>query len=222
MAVRVVGADEHRRQRDDADGERRHAEAHGRHLGAAADEGDEGGDDGDRAERGARRVGELRVLGGLQPVDPADAPQPRGAPGGDGAEVDEGGADGGEPAALDEGEQADADLGDGDGDEQPGERDVLGVQAGDAGVDRPGADRGQPGELHDADRHRHRPLARTRRREVAVAERVDDGPSSGTTVSSLIALVLLSARTTVRRVGRSRCYRRLRLPYCSGVSGRHW
>ena len=135
-------------------------ETHGRHPGASTNECDEGSDDGDRSEDGTGRVGELRVLGDLQPVEPADSPQPRHPPGRQGTEVDERGSYRGRPTALHEGEQADADLGDGDGDEQSCQRDVLGVQAGDTGVDRPGPDRGEPGELHDADRHRHRPLAR--------------------------------------------------------------
>ena len=149
-AVRVVGTDEHRGQRDDPDGERREPEAHRRHRRAPTDEGDQGGDGGDGPERGAGGVGELRVLGDLQPVDPADAPQPSRTPRRNGTEVDEDGQDGSEPATLHEGEQADTELGDGDGDEQPGERDVCGVQAGDSGVDRPGADRRETGELHDA------------------------------------------------------------------------
>ena len=158
MAVGVVRPDEHRRQRDDADGERRHPEANGRHLGAAANQGDEGSDDGNRPERGARRVGELRVLGDFQPVDPADAPQPCRAPRRHGTEVDESRDHCGQTATLDQGEQADSDLSNGDGDEQAGQRDVLGVQPGNAGMDRPGPDRSEAGELHDADSDRHRPL----------------------------------------------------------------
>ena len=195
MAVRMVGADEHRSQRDDADGEGRHTEADGRHLGATANERDEGGNDGDRTERGARCVGELRVLGDLQTVDPADAPQPRRSPSRHGAEVDEGRDHCGQATTLDKGEQADPDLGDGDGDEQPSQRDVLGVQSGDPGVDRPGTDRGEAGELHDADGDRHRPLPRRRRRRRGWWwERVSIGASPGTTDSSLITVVLLAPR----------------------------
>ena len=186
----MVGADEHRRQGDDTDGEGRQPEADDRHRGATANERDERGDDGDRTERGAGGIGELRVLGNLQAVDPADAPQPRRSPGRHRTEVDENGQRGRQPAALHEGEQADSELGDSDGHEQPGERGVVGVEAGDAGVDRPGPDRGEAGELHDAHGNRHRPFVGGGRRR---RQGIDDDLVVGHHCLVAHSLVLLSA-----------------------------
>ena len=194
----MVGADEHRRQGDDTDGEGRQPEADDRHRGATANERDERRDDGDRTERGAGGIGELRVLGNLQAVDPADAPQPRRSPGRHRTEVDENGQRGRQPAALHEGEQADSELGDSDGHEQPGERGVVGVEAGDAGVDRPGPDRGEAGELHDAHGNRHRPFVGG---GGGGGRGSTTTSSSDTTVSSLIRSSSSARPPTVRRVG---------------------
>ena len=54
---------------------------------------------------------------------------------------------GGGAAAPDEREQADRDLGGGDGDEQPRQGRVLSVGADGGGVDQPGADRGDASNL---------------------------------------------------------------------------
>ncbi len=199
----MVGADEHRRQGDDTDGEGRQPEADDRHRGATANERDERRDDGDRTERGAGGIGELRVLGNLQAVDPADAPQPRRSPGRHRTEVDENGQRGRQPAALHEGEQADSELGDGDGHEQPGERGVVGVEAGDTGVDRPGPDRGEAGELHDAHGNRHRPVVGGGRRR---RQGIDDDLVVGHHCLVAHSLVLLSApaNSASRRVARPR------------------
>ena len=72
---------------------------------------------------------------------------PRHGPRGDRPGVDEGGGPGGGPSALDEHHEPRRQLRGGDGDEQPGERGVLGVDADRRGVDRAGTERGETGQL---------------------------------------------------------------------------
>ena len=160
LAVTMVvgGTEQHRHDDERSDRPRRHAEVDGGHRRAPADHRGERGDDGDRAERGTDGVGERRRLRVLEAADPRDVEQPGRRPRTDGDAVDHERERGGESSTAHQREQADGDLGDGAGDEEAGERDVVGVDSDGAGVDDAGADRCQSGELHDADADRERPL----------------------------------------------------------------
>ena len=140
VAVHVRAPVHHRHHRQRSDRDRRHPEAGCGRPGLPAHQGDHRGDDRHRAQRGARGVGELWGLRLLEPFDPRDPRDPRDGPRGDRPGVDEGGGSGGGPAALDEHHEPRRELRRGDGDEQPGERGVLGVDADGRGVDRTGAE----------------------------------------------------------------------------------
>ena len=146
--MNVCGARHHRGDGDDGDGEADRRQSEPRRGGSQrparpTHQRHDRGADRQRAEGGADRVGELQRLGLFEAVDPRDARHPGHDPGDDGRAVDHCGCDSHGAATAHERHQPDDDLRGGDGDKQPRQGRMLGVDPDGCGVDGAGPQRGQ-------------------------------------------------------------------------------
>ena len=145
VLVHMGATAHHRRDRQDDRRETWHQQAH-RSTGLPPDEdGRQGGTSSDRAHQGTGGVGELRCLCHLETVDPCDAADARGEPSADGDEVHCGHGERHEAVGPQQTDEAEAHLCHGEGDEDPCQLRVLGVDADGGGMHGAGAERGHRG-----------------------------------------------------------------------------
>lgn len=158
VIVDVSGSQHHGDRGEGADRGRGQPETDSGHRRATTHQGGERCHHRHRPERSADRVGEPGRLVSFQAADARDIDESGEGPGRHGDQIHERGQGGGDATPAHEGGEADAELGEGDRDEETQQRDLVGVHADGGGVDGAGADRAEPGQLHHPNAYLERPL----------------------------------------------------------------